>query len=51
MKFTSEGTITISGRIINRIVEITVTDTGLGIAHQNQEHLFKAFGKLDDPTN
>lgn len=35
VKFTYNGTITISGKAINKSVEITVSDTGLGITAAN----------------
>ena len=33
------------------MVEISVTDTGLGIKEDEIPKLFKAFGKLDDNKN
>lgn len=51
MKFTSQGQIVISGRTISsNIIELTVSDTGLGIAEKNKQRLFAAFSKLEDPT-
>ncbi|CAD8064322.1 unnamed protein product [Paramecium sonneborni] len=51
VKFTYNGIITISGKTVNKSVELTVSDTGLGITAANQNKLFTEFGKLDDPTN
>lgn len=47
VKFTPDGgTITINGRLLPGFVEITVTDTGIGISPENQAMIFEKFGQL-----
>jgi signal transduction histidine kinase len=47
VKFTPDGgTITIDGRLLPGFVEITVTDTGIGISPENQAMIFEKFGQL-----
>ncbi len=49
IKYTPDGgTITINGRTLPGFVEITITDTGIGIAPENQEIIFEKFGQLGD---
>ena len=49
VKYTpDEGSITIDGRILPGFVEITVTDTGIGISQANQLLIFEKFGQLGD---
>jgi signal transduction histidine kinase len=47
VKFTEQGSIKISAREIGDQVEITVTDTGIGIEKQDLVKLFEAFERLD----
>ena len=48
LKFTDEdGTITISARVSEDFVNISVQDTGIGISKQDQKKLFKLFGFLE----
>jgi signal transduction histidine kinase len=47
VKFTEVGTVSIAAREIDGEVEITVTDTGIGIAKEDLPKLFKAFVRLD----
>ncbi|MCQ4574737.1 MAG: ATP-binding protein [Candidatus Brocadiales bacterium] len=47
VKFTEAGTISIAAQEINGEVEITVTDTGIGIAKEDLPKLFNAFVRLD----
>lgn len=53
IKFTREGTITISSRVLdNSDLEISVDDTGIGIADDKARNLFKIAGNLTtDGTN
>jgi signal transduction histidine kinase len=47
IKYTPDGgKITIDGRIMPGFIEITITDTGIGIAPENQEAIFEKFGQL-----
>lgn len=53
LKFTHEGTVTISAREHpkERVMELSVTDTGIGIAPNDQERIFEDFRQLDNsPT-
>lgn len=44
VKYTPDGgTITVSGRELPGFIEVTVADTGIGIAPENQEHIFEKF--------
>ena len=48
-KFTAEGTITIGCQQLNsRFMAFYVTDTGCGIAPNDQERVFEPFSKLDE---
>jgi signal transduction histidine kinase/CheY-like chemotaxis protein len=52
-KFTDEGSITVSAEIIEDVesekplIKISVTDTGIGIAEEDQENLFERFSQVD----
>jgi signal transduction histidine kinase len=51
VKFTPEGgRVTIGAQRLADTVEISVTDTGIGIAKADQEEVFKAFRQLDSAT-
>jgi signal transduction histidine kinase len=53
LKFTHEGTITISAKLRprERTLELSVADTGIGIAPADQERIFEDFRQLDNsPT-
>ena len=47
IKYTPDGgQITIDGRTMPGFIEITIADTGIGIAPENQEAIFEKFGQL-----
>jgi signal transduction histidine kinase len=47
VKFTPDGgIITVDGRVLPGFVEITVTDTGIGISSKDQATIFEKFGQL-----
>jgi signal transduction histidine kinase len=47
IKYTPDGgTITIDGRALPGFIEVIVTDTGIGISHENQALIFEKFGQL-----
>ncbi|HVJ64022.1 MAG TPA: MASE3 domain-containing protein [Bdellovibrionota bacterium] len=49
VKFTSKGFVRVSARMADEDrVEISVQDTGIGIAHEKCDQLFKPFSQLDD---
>jgi signal transduction histidine kinase len=47
VKYTpDQGTITIGGRLLPGFIEITITDTGIGISPENQTLIFEKFEQL-----
>jgi len=49
IKYTPDGgRITIDGRMMPGFIELTVTDTGIGISPENQDAIFEKFGQLGD---
>jgi signal transduction histidine kinase len=47
IKYTPDGgKISVDGRTLPGFVEITVTDTGIGIAPENHTRIFEKFGRL-----
>jgi signal transduction histidine kinase len=52
IKFTPQnGTITISAKDADEFVEISVADSGYGIAPKDIEHIFEEFYRVDNPIN
>jgi signal transduction histidine kinase/DNA-binding response OmpR family regulator len=55
-KFTEEGTITVEATLVSHPednhpeIMITITDTGPGIAEEDQHKLFQPFSQVDDST-
>jgi signal transduction histidine kinase len=47
VKYTPDGgRITVDGRTLPGLIEVTVTDTGIGISLENQSVIFEKFGQL-----
>jgi signal transduction histidine kinase len=47
LKFTSEGgRIDVGGRLASEVAEVSVTDTGIGIAPADQEAVFEEFRQV-----
>ncbi|HEX6461991.1 MAG TPA: porin PorA family protein [Candidatus Saccharimonadales bacterium] len=46
LKFTKDGAITVSGRLRDDMLEVAVTDTGIGIALAEQKRLFGKFSQI-----
>jgi signal transduction histidine kinase/CheY-like chemotaxis protein len=50
LKFTPNGTVTITADLLeNREILFKVSDTGIGIAAENHDTIFKEFGQVDNP--
>eukprot|EP00697_Spironema_sp_BW2_P014746 gnl/Spiro4/5289_TR2682_c0_g1_i1.p1 gnl/Spiro4/5289_TR2682_c0_g1~~gnl/Spiro4/5289_TR2682_c0_g1_i1.p1 ORF type:complete len:1150 (-),score=369.50 gnl/Spiro4/5289_TR2682_c0_g1_i1:65-3514(-) len=47
IKFTEEGTVTLSAQVVGDFVEFSVTDTGIGIPKEKFEIIFQAFEQGD----
>lgn len=43
VKFTQEGSVEVTGRLENGFINISVIDTGIGIAKEKQDEVFKEF--------
>jgi signal transduction histidine kinase/CheY-like chemotaxis protein len=48
VKFTDQGSITCSATRINQEIVVCVSDTGMGIAKENQEKVFEKFKQIGD---
>ena len=51
LKFTEKGEVRVSARLDGdgEVVVFDVADTGIGIAREDQEHIFEEFSQLDSP--
>jgi signal transduction histidine kinase len=47
LKFTDRGTVTLSTRMLDQALAISVRDTGLGIREEDQASLFRKFAQLE----
>ncbi len=47
-RFTTDGHITVRSRVVDDTVEISVVDTGPGIAPEDHHRVFERFAQLDD---
>ena len=50
-KFTTDGTVTLSTKLYGDIVQISVTDTGIGIPAAELETIFEPFKQVDSEYN
>lgn len=50
IKFTEAGTVEIAAKEVNSQLEITVTDTGIGISSDKLESIFKSFEQAEGST-
>lgn len=44
------GTITVRAHVVDGMVQVDVSDTGIGIAPENQPKVFERFFRVDDPN-
>jgi signal transduction histidine kinase/DNA-binding response OmpR family regulator len=51
IRFTGEGGVTVTVRLVDRGVEVAVADTGIGIAEQDLGRVFEKFGQVDGSIN
>ena len=51
IKFTEKGKVEVKARQLGTKIEITVTDTGIGISESNQPHIFDEFRQADSSTS
>jgi signal transduction histidine kinase len=52
-KFTERGTITVHARVLNesKELEVSVSDTGIGMSEEQQEQIFEAFVQAEQSTS
>ncbi len=51
MKFTEKGSIALTAKSINRGLDISITDTGIGIKGEDLAKLFEPFVRLESPRS
>ncbi len=50
IKYTPKGTVTVNVENRQATVLVSVTDSGIGISKEDQEHLFEKFHRIDNPA-
>jgi PAS domain S-box-containing protein len=50
LKFTEEGTVTVTAQRLGEMLLLAVADTGIGIPEEASDSIFEAFQQLDDST-
>ncbi|MFA5929101.1 MAG: ATP-binding protein, partial [Candidatus Margulisiibacteriota bacterium] len=50
IKFTAKGSVTIAYRQVQGLLEISIKDTGIGIAAKNQPYIFDRFRQIDNSS-
>jgi len=51
IRFTRQGGVTISARVVDQEIQVSVADTGIGIAPQDVVRVFEEFGQVDGATS
>ncbi|HCQ37269.1 MAG TPA: hypothetical protein DIU19_15250, partial [Alcanivorax sp.] len=49
IKFTSQGRVVLHIRYRNQVAEFTIRDTGVGIAEEDQQRIFRPFERVRKP--
>ena len=49
IKFTEKGSIVLKAKTINNIIDLSISDTGIGIKEEDLPKLFSAFVRLESP--
>lgn len=50
IRYTTSGSVRISTKVMEKYVDIAITDTGLGIPKEDQAKIFEEFVQLDNPA-
>jgi signal transduction histidine kinase/CheY-like chemotaxis protein len=51
IRFTREGGVTVTARVVDRGIDVAVADTGIGIAEEDLGRVFEKFGQVDGAIN
>lgn len=51
IKFTSKGEVKVKAKVANNFVEVTVSDTGIGIPQEALKRIFRSFEQVDGSTS
>ncbi len=49
LKFTPSGHVRVSAEMVDKEILFTVADTGIGIAHEHHETIFREFSQVENP--